>query len=140
MGNPHTANQTSYKNAMVGVCDILGFKTLLKSISLEEIIEDDFAYLRKALYASIHKKATPEHTPTLEEFQAQVIRTEQMLAMDWTRFLHKEFQLHWSREREIPLPNEAPSDVILKWYNTREFHMKVCKFCGEQSGTGKKRG
>lgn len=61
----------SYENAMVAVCDILGFKVILNSLPLEEIVEDDFAYLRKALYSSLHQDKTPEHTPTLEEFQAQ---------------------------------------------------------------------
>lgn len=60
-----------YNNAMVAVCDILGFKAILNSLPLEEIVKEDFGYLRKALYSSLYQEKTPEHTPTLEEFQAQ---------------------------------------------------------------------
>lgn len=266
MVNSQKAEKLPYQNAMVAVCDILGFKKLLYSRPLEEIVEDDFDYLRKALYSSLFKKATPEHTPTLEEFQAQdrvgfawfsdtvllyslqdnedgycdlietaswlimhtvltttvrfrigisygkvfidtgnqiylgkaiaeayqlqeklqwcggaltkqaeavipqfikdtnfpspwhlaryrvpikqikkegftvvnkdekpidllIIGRVKMLALDWTRFLHREFNLPWSRERPDPLPDEAPPDVIMKWKETVEFHDTVCKSC-----------
>jgi hypothetical protein len=265
----------SYENAMVAVCDILGFKVILNSLPLEDIVEDDFAYLRKALYSSLHQDKTPEHTPTLEDFQAQnrvgfawfsdtvllyslednvngyinlietaawliiqtivgatlryrigisygkvyidpenqiylgkaiaeanelqskqewsggaltrqaeakipqgikeadfpppwhlaqyrvplkmpksmaivvdkdnrpldnkaIITSELMLAVDWTRFLHTEFHLRWSREREEPQSDEAPADVIMKWYQTREFHKNVCKFCSKQGAANYK--
>lgn len=272
MENSRINNQLFYKNAMVAVCDILGFKRLLYSIPLEEIVEDDFSYLRKALYSSLHRKKTPEHTPTLEEFHAQdrvgfawfsdtvllysledneerhcdvietaawliihtiveatvrfrigisygevfidtenqiylgkaiaeahelqkrqqwsggaltkqaaakipqyikdsdfpypwqlarysvplkqtkrngvtvvdkddkpiddllVIGRVPMLAIDWTRFLHTEFNMPWSKKRPEPLPNEAPPDVIMKWRQTVEFHDKVCKFCDKYKG------
>jgi hypothetical protein len=259
MKDSQMTTQLFYKNAMVAVCDILGFKRLLYSIPLEEIVEDEFDYLRKALYSSLYKKETPEHTPTLEEFQAQekvgfawfsdtvllyslkdneegycdlietaawliihtiltatvrlrigisygkvYIDTENqiylgkaiaeayelqqrqqwsggaltrqaeakhikdsdfpypwhlaryrvplkptrrngfsvvdkddkpsiervpMLALDWTRFLHRGFSMQWSKERPEPLSNEVPSGVIIKWKQTVEFHDKVCKFC-----------
>jgi len=56
---------------MVAVCDILGFKTILKSKKLKEIVEDNYAYLRKALYSSIYQDFTLRPTPTLADFQAQ---------------------------------------------------------------------
>lgn len=69
-----------------------------------------------------------------------ITTSEFMLAVDWTRFLHTEFHLYWSREREEPQSDEAPADVILKWYNTKEFHKNVCKSCSKQGVTNNKEG
>ena len=262
-----------YKNAMVAVCDILGFKAILNSYTLKEIVEDNFVYLRKALYSSLYQERTPEHTPTLTEFQAQnrvgfawfsdsillyslednqegykniietsawlvwqtivvekarlrvgisygnvyidpqnhiylgkaiaeadelqrrqewsggslaknaeakipaeiktakfpapwylvqymvplkppkglmrvevkignenpktadfpIISRMPMLAIDWTRFLHRYFDIRWSETNDEPDYKKVPKDHIVKWMNTREFHKNVCQFCERKS-------
>lgn len=60
-----------YKNAMVAVCDILGFKSVLKSSALEEVVEEDFQILSSAIYFCLHKKNPRRHPLTYHDFQSQ---------------------------------------------------------------------
>lgn len=256
---------------MVAVCDILGFKKLLYSRPLDKIVNDDFGYLRKAIYSSIHKSATPDYVPTIKEIKAQdrvgfawfsdtvllysledndervadLIETaswlimetiltttvrmrigisygqvfidqdneiylgraiadafywqekqqwsggllsnsaaqripknivEQnfpfpwnlvsykvplklspkdgfevvdknnkrlddipwtgrttMLALDWTRFIHRDLRFLWSEDKPEPDYRNDPKDLIVKWRQTRDFHDAVCKFCNKKT-------
>jgi hypothetical protein len=65
------ASKLLYKNAMVAVCDILGFKNVLKSSPLEEVVEEDFQILSGAIYFCLHKKNPRQHPLTYHDFQSQ---------------------------------------------------------------------
>jgi|GEM_PF-1162777 len=65
------SRRIEYENSMVAVCDILGFKTILYSQPLENIVKFGFGYLRNALYHCLHHENPPEHDPTLEDLQTQ---------------------------------------------------------------------
>lgn len=56
---------------MVAVCDILGFKNLLRSFPLKEVVEDHLGYFRKRLYHSIYQKEPPNDVPSLDDLIAQ---------------------------------------------------------------------
>ena len=65
-------------NRSVAVCDILGFSNLVKSVSLDVVVDRHLGQLRKALWHSIHKGDFPEKNPSLEE-----IRNEASLGLAW---------------------------------------------------------
>ncbi|MFC2169663.1 hypothetical protein ACFLRM_03725 [Acidobacteriota bacterium] len=71
MESSHKTKKLFFKDAMVAVCDILGFKNVLYSQPLEDIVKFGFGYLRKAIYYCLHQKNLPEHEPTFDDFQAQ---------------------------------------------------------------------
>lgn len=56
---------------MIAVCDILGFKNLLRSFPLKEIVDDHLGYFRKVLYHSLHQKEPPNDFPSLDDLIAQ---------------------------------------------------------------------
>ena len=55
----------------VAVCDILGFTDLIQRYSLEQVVNDHLAWLRKSLSHAIHKGDFPADVPTLGELQDQ---------------------------------------------------------------------
>ncbi|MCK4392070.1 hypothetical protein KAX17_04125 [Candidatus Bipolaricaulota bacterium] len=59
------------------------------------------------------------------------------LAVDWTKGLHPEFTLPWSKSSPEPTPEDwkCRKDVCLKWQNTVKFHTDVCKQCCCQRDT-----
>jgi hypothetical protein len=70
-------NVLNYENAMVGLFDILGFKNILFSIPLKEVVDVHYGYLREALYFGIFAEE-PKHDPTWEE-----IRDQNKLGVAW---------------------------------------------------------
>ncbi len=50
----------------IAVCDILGFKELVKNNPLDKVVNKFLNYLMKALYHSIHHKNCPKDTPSLD--------------------------------------------------------------------------
>lgn len=52
---------------MVALCDILGFKDLVKSRSLDSVVDGTLGYLRKVMSHSVNKDKWPECTPSLAD-------------------------------------------------------------------------
>jgi hypothetical protein len=59
-------------------------------------------------------------------------KTFQTLAINWTIGLHHNYNLlEWSPTSPEPLAEDwlTNFDICEKWFNTRAFHNKVCRYC-----------
>ena len=53
------------------------------------------------------------------------------VAIDWTLGIHEPTHIPWSSESAEPAPGDYQerADVCRKWYNTRQFHRAMCRWC-----------
>lgn len=57
-------------NYTIAVCDILGFKELVKNYGADRVVTDVLGRFRKELHHSIHKNNFPKYVPNLNELQS----------------------------------------------------------------------
>jgi len=55
---------------MVAVCDILGFADLVKTQSLDSVVDNAIGWFRKSLHHSLHKDSFPDSVPELQEIES----------------------------------------------------------------------
>lgn len=67
-----THQKIRYSNYFVALCDILGFKDLVRNTNLSVLVEQHLAWFRKALNHSIIRGEFPEITPPTTELDSHV--------------------------------------------------------------------
>jgi len=55
---------------MIAVCDILGFSQMVKTQSLDSVVNNAIGWLRKSLHHSLHKDGFPESIPELRDIES----------------------------------------------------------------------
>ena len=61
----------SITNTTVAVCDILGFRSLIREKPLRNLLDTDFALFRKLLHFSLKQEDLPDLPPKLDELRNQ---------------------------------------------------------------------
>lgn len=67
-----------YQTCTIAICDILGFKNLVRDNPLKDVVEKRLGWFRRALWWSIHKRDFPGEAPSLE-----MLRDQANLGVAW---------------------------------------------------------